>query len=241
MYSLVKFCKLRHESAAAGSYFLDVAVSKGLIQTPNDYQLGAMTALYLGLKVFDSPSMRVVKLSSLVKLGSGEFDEHDVIQMESELLTALEWRLNPPTPNCFLQQYLLLLPEGTLQETRNTIEELSFQAIEISISRDCFVSTDPSVLAYSAMLIAFEQMDQTDMSLWQLSTFLYNMANVAKMDNTSQRLAESSILLDRTMRSLHIPLVQEKVASGEASDPHHVNYGQNRTASGVSPNNVALQ
>ena len=90
MYTLVKFCSLRPESAAAGSYFLDVAVEKGLIQTPNDYQLGAMTALYLGLKVFDSPSMRVVKLSSLVKLGSGDFDEQDVKTMERDLLATLQ-------------------------------------------------------------------------------------------------------------------------------------------------------
>ena len=40
MYTLVKYCKLRHEAAAAGAYFLDTAVARGVIKTPSDYQLG---------------------------------------------------------------------------------------------------------------------------------------------------------------------------------------------------------
>ena len=228
MYTLVKYCNLRHESAAAASYYLDVAVCKGLIQSPNDYQLGAMTALYLALKVYDSPNLRVVKLSSLVKLGNGEFNEHDIQRMERDMVKLLDWHLNPPTPNCFLQQYLTLLPSN--QRTKDEIEEIAFQAIEHTMSRDLFLAAPPSVIAYSALLMAIETVDHqhhhqqqhnhhhlmtnehhhhsadSSMSLVDLQTFLWNMTHIARLDNTSPCLVRTSILLDRTMKSLPIPV-----------------------------------
>lgn len=123
MYVLIKHCKLKHEATAAAIYYLDIAVSLSksnshsssssslaLVQTPEDYQLCAMTALHLALKVYDSPTVRIVKLNCLVKLGNGEFTENDIIQKEQDLLQALHWRLHPPTPDCFLYRYLELLP-----------------------------------------------------------------------------------------------------------------------------------
>merc|ERR1712176_436879 len=87
-----------------------VACDSSLVETPRDYQLCAMTALHLALKVYDSPAVRVVKLSCLVTLGNGEFTEDDIIQKEQDLLRALDWRVNPPTADCFLQRYMELLP-----------------------------------------------------------------------------------------------------------------------------------
>jgi len=112
MYVLIKYCKLKHEATAAAVYYLDAAVAcdSSIVKTPRDYQLCAMTALHLALKVYDSPTVRVVKLSCLVKLGNGEFTEADIIQKEQELLRALGWRINPPTADCFLQRYMELLP-----------------------------------------------------------------------------------------------------------------------------------
>merc|ERR1719389_837921 len=112
MYVLIKYCKLKHEATAAAVYYLDAAVAcdSSIVKTPRDYQLCAMTALHLALKVYDSPTVRVVKLSCLVKLGNGEFNEADIIQKEQDLVRALGWRINPPTADCFLQRYMELLP-----------------------------------------------------------------------------------------------------------------------------------
>jgi len=133
MYVLVKFCKLRHEATAAAVHYLDTAVwasassssssiSISLVQTPRDYQLCAMAALHLALKVYDSPTVRVIKLSDLVKLGGGQFTEDDIVQKEHDLLRALRWRINPPTANCFLQRYLELVPLFELDEEEHTCD-----------------------------------------------------------------------------------------------------------------------
>jgi hypothetical protein len=232
MYTLVNYCKLSHESATAAIYYLDVAVAHGLVTSPSRYQLGSMTALYLALKIYDSPSMRVVKLSSLIKLGNGEFDEQDVVGMEREIVQLLQWRLNPPTVNCFVQQYLSLLfsdkddcstgvhaadgagdeasPQSSLARQ---LEEIALQCIELVMGRDYFLTADPSVIGYAVLLMAIEILDQRQTSaqrqdhpwsLLDLQAFLYRMSHVAILDHTSPALVRVSILLDRTMKSLPI-------------------------------------
>ena len=186
MYVLIKYCKLRHEATAAAVYYLDAAVmcdSSSLVNSPRDYQLCAMTALYLALKVYDSPAVRVIKLKHLVKLGNGEFTVDDIIQKEQELVQALSWRINPPTANCFLHRYMELLPflddsdeeynvdtidvqteeEKQLRPVElrrlkrlEKIQEVAYEYIEVAMSRDRFLSVPASVIAYAALLSAME-------------------------------------------------------------------------------------
>lgn len=186
MYVLIKYCKLKHEATAAAVYYLDAAVmceSSPLVMSPRDYQLCAMTALHLALKVYDSPTVRIIKLSCLVKLGNGEFTVEDIIQKEQDLVQALGWRINPPTPDCFLQRYMELLPfldddddehqvemrdmeteevdqltpiERRRQKRLMKLEELASEFIEVAMARDRFLSVPPSVIAYSSLLSAME-------------------------------------------------------------------------------------
>jgi hypothetical protein len=209
MYILVKYCKLKHEATAAAVYYLDKAIEgSALVQTPRDYQLCAMTALHLALKVYDSPSVRVVKLSCLVKLGNGEFTEDDIIQKEQDLVRALGWRIHPPTPNCFLQRYMELLPfhgdgddgddsesdisdaetigddqpEERRRERLHKLEEIASDYIEVALARDRFLSVPPSVIAYSAMLSAMELTTEHQQHCgYDWVTFLQNMRDVAEM------------------------------------------------------------
>lgn len=257
MFTLVKFCKLRHEAATGGAYFLDVAVAAGVIKTPLDYQLGAMAALYLGLKVFDSPTVRVVKLSSLVKLGNSQFTEEDIVRMERDIINVLGWRLNPPTPDCFLQQYLVLLPTQS-EATRCKIEQKALDVIEICVAKEQFCAIEPSILAYSALLIALDQYleeQKTSISacgmeminLWQLRTFLYNMTNIAKLDHTSTVVSQTTSLLERIVK--HTPTEQKPDQScshtsknNEQSTGSHYDFESRRGRSASSsPTNVVFQ
>ncbi len=254
MYTLVKYCKLRHEAATGGAYCLDVAVERGVIKTPNDYQLGAMAALYLGLKVFDSPSVRVVKLSSLVKLGNAQIKEEDIIRMEKEIINVMGWRLNPPTPNCFLQQYLVLLPTQSYA-TRGKIEQKALDAIEISVASDRFYSIEPSIIGYAALLIALDHYLEEQktfiaacgvemINLWQLRSFLYNMTNIAKLDHTSNTVTETTALLERIMKK--VPPATKSHSSAEISKSisKHSDYESKSRVEGnvaSSPTHVLMQ
>lgn len=241
MYTIVHHCNLRHETVSAASYFLDVSVSKGLIQTPIDYQVAAMTAFHLALKIYDSPSTRVVKLDSLVKLGSGGFDEQEVLQMETNLLFMLDWRLNPPTPNCFLHQYLELLPKDTHSSTLAKIEQYSLEAIEAAVSTDYFAAlVGSSMLAYAAMLVAFEKLDQSDMCVDAHGEFLSNISEVTQVESNSHNLVRYTIVLDCIMRNLPLPW-QEEGVSGDAVCEQQLFCGDRSESNSHLPNHVALQ
>lgn len=255
MYTLVKYCKLRHEAAAGGAYFLDVAVSRGIINSPIEYQLGAMAALYLGLKVYDSPSMRVVKLSSLVKLGNSQFTEEDIVRMERQIINVMGWRLNPPTPNCFLQQYLVLLPIQS-EVAKSRIEQKALGVIEISVAKEYFYSMEPSILGYAALLIALDQYLEEQktsvvtcgmemINIWQLRSFLYNMTNIAKLDHTSNVVSKTTSLLERMMKELpEVTKSHDDTMDHPKNSPTRKDYEfesrEDRSAS-TSPTNVLFQ
>jgi hypothetical protein len=243
MYAIVNFCKLRHEAVAVASYYLDTCVSKGVIVSAGDYQLAAMTALYLALKVFDSPTQRLIQLDSLVKLGNGGFDEAAVVKMEKKMLRALNWRLHPPTPDCFVQQYMQLLPADTSSATRSKIEEASLLVLEVAISRERFLSTEPSVLGFTSMLVAIEGIEELEMSMMQLHEFLFNMSAVANLDSNCPGLCEVSRQLDRSVK--HLSRHKSKDSSSMIEYKHNRQSsdhgsGKPRDTSTVSPNQVIL-
>jgi Cyclin, N-terminal domain len=122
MYGVVDHCSLRRDSVATASVFLDICVQRGLVKTREEYQLAAMTALQIAIKLCDST---VVKLQSMVALGRGLFTAQDVIDMERKMLATLNWNCHPPTSVCFLRQFLRLLPPTVPPYTRYMIAEVT--------------------------------------------------------------------------------------------------------------------
>jgi hypothetical protein len=185
MYGVVDFCVLPRESVAAAAYFVDFSVSKGLIQSRLDYQIVAITALHLSLKVFDSS---MVKLESLVKLGRGLFTVGDVVETEQILLKALNWNLHPPTSGCFLYQFLLLLPSRVSDSIRHTVTNITQCINEIAVCQNQFSRFSPSTIAFAGMLISMELLDEEQLPVSQRQCFLFQMATVAKMDSDAPEL-----------------------------------------------------
>ena len=185
MHGVIEFCGLPRESVAAASYFLDFSLSHGLVKTRCDYQLVAMTALHLSLKLYDAT---LVKLESLHKLARNLFTEDDVIHMELKLCKALKWDLHPPTPGCFLHQYLELLPDQMSDDTRQTIQEATQMLCEMAVSRDEFRTFDPSIVAFAGMMLSIELLDETEVPTSQRLCFLFHMATVGQMDPQSMEL-----------------------------------------------------
>merc|ERR1712157_327405 len=50
----------------------------------------------------------VMDISSLVELGKGEYTADEFRNMEQEILLALKWKMNEPTPLAFVRCYLQL-------------------------------------------------------------------------------------------------------------------------------------
>lgn len=187
-FSVVDHCSLRRDSVIVATYYLDVCVMKGVIKSREEFQLAAMTALQLAIKLYDST---MVKLDSMVKLGRGLFSEQDVIAMEQKILRALDWHVHPPTPVCFLRQFLRLLPPSVSPLTRYMIAEVTRFISEISVCLYRFVKYPPSIIAYAGMLIAMERVDEVSLPIWQRQQIFSIMASGANLDHTSHEVIEA--------------------------------------------------
>lgn len=269
MYTIVKHCNIQHETAAGGAYFLDTAVAKGLVRTGEEYQLTAVTAFYLALKVYDSPCTRIVKLSTLVKLGHRCFTEQDIVQKEQEMLKVMAWRLNFPTPNCFLHHYLRLLP-GLDELTKCRLEEKSERCIEVCTSREVFCASKSSDLAFAALLVALDEVAEVQeisplvpiangtvaFNAWQIHSFLFNMRTIAMVSHSSGMIGQIVTILDRSMnkpRNTHSALSATPSRNGKPKPSEFYSFQQkkprlsmvtvrpSRFGTSSSPNSIAFQ
>lgn len=182
MYGVVDHCNLRRESVAVATCFLDLAAARDLVTCRKDFQLVAMTSLMLSIKLNDST---MVKLDSMVKLGRGLFNEADVIAMETKILKAFNWHVHPPTPVCFMRQMLRLLPHEATPVARYVIVEVTRFISEVSACLYKFLKYRASTMAFAAVMIAMERIDETTLPLWQRHQFLYNIASTTGLESTS--------------------------------------------------------
>ena len=228
MYGVIDHCSLRRDSVAVATYYLDLCVAKGMIASRQEFQLAAMTALQLAIKLYDST---MVKLDSLVKLGRGQFKEEDVVQMEQQMLKVLSWQVHPPTPVCFLRQYLRLLPVSVSPMTRYLLAEVTRFISEISVCLYRFVKYSPSSIAYAGLLIAMERVDEALLPVWQRQEFFSIMEQAADMDRRSPQVLEIMHQLQRSLEK-NVSLQElMKTIDAQCLD----NYGQ--TSQGLTNNN----
>jgi hypothetical protein len=152
MYDIVDSAGMQRDIVAVASYYLDATS----VSTREEYQLCAMTALQLAMKLYCSSSM---SWSSLVRLSRGAFSEDDIRDMENRILESLQWRVHPPTANCFLREYLQLLPEGVDTNSLYRLEQISRFVTEFASCLNSFCRYQPSHLAYAGMCVAMQRME----------------------------------------------------------------------------------
>lgn len=196
MFGVVDHCSLRRDSVAVAAYYLDLCMERGVVESRQEFQLAAMTALQLAIKLYDST---VVKLDSMIKLGRGLFTEKDVIAMEAKILNALKWQVHPPTPICFLRQFLRLLPPAVAPLARYVVAEATRFIAEISVCLYKFIDCPSSVVAYAGMLIAIEKIDEVTLPSSQRQQIFQIMSVAAKLDRQSPQVIEATERLQASL------------------------------------------
>jgi len=183
MYYVIDYCRLQRHAVAAAAFFFDVAIRNKLVETPEEHQLAAATALQLALKTHDSS---IIKLEKLVKLGRGLFTEQDVVEMEKRILESTNWRLHPPTADCFIRQYEELLPSTVSKTARSMIEQVTSLVAEVTLADHKYLCYKPSQIGYAAVLMSMELIDHEDFPVVQRQCFLMRMATIANMNSNSK-------------------------------------------------------
>ena len=157
-YQVVDFCKFRRETVEIAMNFLDrFLVTPAGLSAKIDrklYQLAAMTCLYTAVKIHEPEAMDPKLVSNLSR---GTYSPQEVESMESVVLAALQWRLNPPTALSFVRQFLDLIPDDVLsRDIRQTVYDITKYQTELAVNESEFVCIKSSTVAYCAVMNALE-------------------------------------------------------------------------------------
>ena len=159
---------------------------------PQQAQLAAMSSLHLAVKLYEP---RKIKMSSLADLSRGNFTTEMIERMEQMILSALDWRVHPPTPLQFMHLFFKLLPLP--DEQKQDFFELARFLTELAVCDYYFVTEMPSNLAYAAILNALEFRGGGGISISASAVqgFLHEMLRVAGLhcDSTIVSAARTRI------------------------------------------------
>lgn len=134
-----------------------------------EYQLAAMTALYIAIKLHEPLEMET---SLLADLSRGCYTEMEFVEMEQIMLSALKWRMNGPTALQFAQHYMTFLPDTLTESINEAVFDYTRFQIELAIADQSFVPLRMSDVGLAAVLNAMEGIDTNLLPLKVQSKFI---------------------------------------------------------------------
>mmetsp|Transcript_34046 Transcript_34046/g.81862 ORF Transcript_34046/g.81862 Transcript_34046/m.81862 type:complete len:339 (+) Transcript_34046:2878-3894(+) len=182
-YQVVDFCKFRRETVGIGMSYLDRYLcsdkGKGALGDRKEYQLVAMTCLYIAIKIHEPLEMET---SLLADLSRGCYTEMEFANMEQTILEAVEWRVSGPTPLAFVLHFLTFLPDTLHSTVEEAIFDYARYQTELAISDHSFVKLRPSVVGMAAVMNAMEGMDRVLLPEREQERFVLTIVTHTGMD-----------------------------------------------------------
>lgn len=183
---IADFCNYNRETAAVSLNCLDRFMStpdgRQILLDRNRYQLAAMTALYTAVKIHEHEAMDPTLVSTLSR---GAHSAEAVEHMETRMLKAIQWRVNPPTASAFVRHMLDLVPSHLMDSSaKETVMELTQFQVDLATCDYKFSQAPTSHIAFASLMNAVESV-ATDHVF--LSTFESSMANAIRIDALSTR------------------------------------------------------
>jgi len=158
-YRVCDHFNTNREIAAFAFSFLDRFVDRCSCDR-TAFKLASMTTLYMATKMLNA---KHISLCSLAELSRGEFEMAHIAEMERIILQTLEWRLNPPTVQSYINRLQGLFGVEDAAVARAIYQRAVFFA-ELSLYDYSFVTKDRCIVAVSCILNAMEGIDDTYLS-----------------------------------------------------------------------------
>lgn len=184
-FRVVDYFRIDREVVAVSLSFLDRFLATCRCDRTS-FKLAATTTLHLAVKLLYP--CKLADLGILSDLSRGEFDMRDVCDMESHILTTLQWNLHPPTSIAFLHiflDYFFASRVVTITSSDlNDIYNVSSFFAELAVCDYYFVGLRPSTIALASILNALEGMFGENNSLiadmMRLATFCTEHMGLAR-------------------------------------------------------------
>lgn len=152
-YQVVDHFDFNREVVSVAMSYLDRYLATRTVNR-RIFQLAAMTALYLAIKLFEPGKLR---MSSLIDLSRGYFMAEHIVTMEDSMLQSLKWMVHPPTSFAFVRDFMCLVSPDIDAEARHDVSELSRFMTELSVCDYRFVTKKPSSVALASIILALDR------------------------------------------------------------------------------------
>jgi hypothetical protein len=238
-YQVVDFCKFRRETVGIGMSYLDRYLcsekGKSALGDRKEYQLVAMTCLYIAIKLHEPLEMET---SLLADLSRGCYTEMEFANMEQKILEALIWRVNGPTALGFVLHFLSFLPESVHDSVITTVFDYARYQTELAVADHAFVKLKPSLVGMAALMNAMEGMETTLLPAKVQSKFVRAVEKMTSMDMDEVEEIQSrlSTLLISLLSEDYTKQIDQAIE--EEDDEEEVEVGRKSASRAFSPVSV---
>jgi len=177
-YQIVDFCKFRRELVSISMSILDRFLSteegRYALFDRKEYQLIAVTALYMAIKLHEPIE---IETSLLADLSRGCYNKEEIAIMEKDILHVLNWKIHPPTTLIFCVHFLAFLPNyvGLQSEVAQAIMGYARYQAELATSDYRLVDHKFSHVALAAISNAVTGLNSSIINIRQKGIFLQNI------------------------------------------------------------------
>jgi Cyclin, N-terminal domain/Cyclin, C-terminal domain len=140
--------------------------------------LTSLTTMHIAIKLHET---KKIKLGTLANLSRGQFGPADIEHMEWTILSALKWKLHPPTQYAFLSMLLLFLPQDVPSVVRQGLHDVSMYLTELAVCDSYFVDVPSSTVAFAAILIVMEDTNICRLSVALRDSFFSTLSSKLKL------------------------------------------------------------
>lgn len=205
-YQVAEFCQFDKHTVDIAMSYLDRFISsdhpraKTAFNDRKEFQLAAMTTLYIAVKLFEPC---VLDLDIMSSLGHLTYFPEDFSKMELDILSGLKWNLNGPTSSNFIHHFLALLPlRGT---TKNAVHEKLLESATlqtISATKDYNLSLQlPSTTAVCAILNAMNCVEYEHFSRKERKDYVMCLEYAAGIDLQKFCFIETKYILSMSFKT----------------------------------------
>ena len=161
-YAIVDGKGLDRRIASVALSYLKIFLARCSGGTKGVRQLAMLTSLYVAIKIHSGNTCKNgrpnVLIAEVVVWSGNTITSGDISTMEASMLNTLDFMMNPPVPQHFLDIIAPLLFDGSLITplVKHHIMSMSNWFCEISVTNSYFLGVNPSSVAYAAILVAMD-------------------------------------------------------------------------------------
>eukprot|EP00549_Striatella_unipunctata_P001771 CAMPEP_0118682008 /NCGR_PEP_ID=MMETSP0800-20121206/5254_1 /TAXON_ID=210618 ORGANISM="Striatella unipunctata, Strain CCMP2910" /NCGR_SAMPLE_ID=MMETSP0800 /ASSEMBLY_ACC=CAM_ASM_000638 /LENGTH=295 /DNA_ID=CAMNT_0006578365 /DNA_START=27 /DNA_END=911 /DNA_ORIENTATION=- len=179
-YQIIDFCDFERGTVAVAMNYLDrfmaSKIGQEIVLNKKSYQLAAMTALYLAVKIHEPIQIEV---ELMAEMSRGCYKAEEISQMEEIMLDGLAWRTQGPTALAFVEHFMELMPSSVPSVVVAAIVEQARYQTELAVSDYDLACQNQSEVALAAIMNAIEVLNKESFPRKQRQDF------VAKIEHYS--------------------------------------------------------